>query len=100
MELTVIQLGNVLPTKTRDNPNQGRVSAPEGVATSLNCMEGGGREPHIPIQIEAHYPSGNQKNAIFGIGGVARTLTATDYKQPCSVLVPMPSEIQPLLGQG
>lgn len=89
------------PGTNRDNPNQGRVYAPEGVAPSLNCMEGGGREPHIPIQIEAHYPSGNQKNAIFGIGGgVARTLTATDYKQPCSVVVPMPSEIQALLRQG
>lgn len=88
------------PRTNRDNPNQGRVYAPEGAAPSLNCMEGGGREPHIPIQIEAHYPSGNQKNAIFGIGGVARTLTATDYKQPCSVVVPMSSEIQTRLAKG
>lgn len=56
-------------TSRRNNPNQNRVYDPKGISSALNCMEGGGREPHIPIQIEAHYPSGNQKNAIFGIGG-------------------------------
>jgi len=43
----VIQLGNVMPTATRDNPNQGRVYDPTGLAPCLNKMEGGGREPLI-----------------------------------------------------
>lgn len=43
----VKQIGNVMPTATRDNPNQGRVYDPIGLAPCLNKMEGGGREPLI-----------------------------------------------------
>ena len=43
----VRQVGNVMPTSTRDNPNQGRVYDPAGIAPCLNKMEGGGREPMI-----------------------------------------------------
>lgn len=43
----VRQIGNVMPTATRDNPNQGRVYSPTGLAPCLNKMEGGGREPMI-----------------------------------------------------
>jgi DNA (cytosine-5)-methyltransferase 1 len=43
----VKQIGNVMPTATRDNPNQGRVYDPDGLAPCLNKMEGGGREPMI-----------------------------------------------------
>ncbi|NBI63702.1 DNA cytosine methyltransferase [Clostridiales bacterium] len=43
----VKQIGNVMPTKTRDNPNQGRVYDTEGIAPCLNGMGGGGREPMI-----------------------------------------------------
>ena len=38
----VKQIGNVMPTATRDNPNQGRVYDPTGLAPCLNKMEGGG----------------------------------------------------------
>ena len=47
VEPTVKQIGNVMPTATRDNPNQGRVYNPTGLAPCLNKMEGGGREPLI-----------------------------------------------------
>ena len=43
----VIQIGNCMPKKTRDNPNQGRIYASEGVSPALNCMEGGNRQPMI-----------------------------------------------------
>jgi len=43
----VVQVGNCFPTQTRDNPNQGRVYATEGLSPSLNCMEGGNRQPMI-----------------------------------------------------
>lgn len=43
----VMQIGNCLPTQTRDNPNQGRIYASEGISPSLNCMEGGNRQPMI-----------------------------------------------------
>lgn len=40
-ENLIIWLGNVCPTKTRDNPNQGRVYSTDGVAPTLNSMLGG-----------------------------------------------------------
>lgn len=43
----IIQIGNVCPTKNRDNPNQGRVYDPLGISPSLNCKGGGNLEPHI-----------------------------------------------------
>jgi DNA (cytosine-5)-methyltransferase 1 len=46
-ELKVRQIGNVMPTTIRSNPNQGRVYDTRGIAPCLNKMEGGGREPLI-----------------------------------------------------
>ena len=43
----VVQIGNCMPTQTRDNPNQGRIYASEGISPALNCMEGGNRQPMI-----------------------------------------------------
>lgn len=43
----VVQIGNCMPTQTRDNPNQGRIYASKGISPSLNCMEGGNRQPMI-----------------------------------------------------
>ena len=47
-EPTVFQIGNCCPTKTRDNPNQGRIYATNGLAPALNCMGGGNRQPFVP----------------------------------------------------
>ena len=46
-EPQVKQIGNVCPTKTRKNPNQGRVYDKDGIAPSLTTMEGGNREPMV-----------------------------------------------------
>lgn len=43
----IIQIGNVCPTRTRANPNQGRVYDPKGISPALNCKGGGNLEPHI-----------------------------------------------------
>ena len=43
----VCQLGNVFPTKTRKNPNQGRVYDSRGIAPTINCMGGGVRSNDI-----------------------------------------------------
>ena len=37
----IIFLGNICPTRTRKNPNQGRVYSPEGIAPCLNTAGGG-----------------------------------------------------------
>ena len=41
------------------------------------------------IQYEAHYPSGGERSGICSIYGGARTLSATESKQPTSVLIPI-----------
>lgn len=46
-EPSVKQIGNCCPTKTRDNPNQGRIYDTEGIAPALNCMGGGNRQPFV-----------------------------------------------------
>lgn len=46
-EPEVKQIGNVCPTKTRDNPNQGRVYDTDGIAPTLTKMDGGNREPMV-----------------------------------------------------
>jgi DNA (cytosine-5)-methyltransferase 1 len=43
----VRQIGNCCPTKTRDNPNQGRIYDTEGISPALNCMGGGNRQPFV-----------------------------------------------------
>lgn len=48
--VAVKQIGNCCPTKTRDNPNQGRVYDTEGLSPALNCMGGGNREPHVVVK--------------------------------------------------
>lgn len=70
----VKQIGNVMPTATRENPNQGRVYDPDGLAPYLNKMEGGGREPLIIASMQAH--AGISDNGIcptitgaMGMGG-------------------------------
>lgn len=46
-EAEVKQIGNVCQTKTRENPNQGRVYDKDGIAPALTTMEGGNRQPMI-----------------------------------------------------
>lgn len=41
MQTKIIWLGNICPTKNRDNPNQGRVYAINGIAPCLNTIGGG-----------------------------------------------------------
>lgn len=52
-ECQIIWLGNVCPTKNRDNPNQGRVYAINGIAPCLNTIGGGNRQPMILVEGKA-----------------------------------------------
>lgn len=52
-EQKVKQIGNCCPTKTRDNPNQGRIYDTEGLSPALNCMGGGNRQPFVPVNKKA-----------------------------------------------
>lgn len=46
----VLQIGNCCPTKTRENPNQGRIYDTDGLAPCLNQMGGGNRQPFVTVR--------------------------------------------------
>lgn len=76
VETQVKQIGNVMPTATRDNPNQGRVYDPSGLAPCLNKMEGGGREPLIASGIYTGVSDEYQRGPL---NGLTRSLKANKY---------------------
>ena len=57
-ENSIFQIGK--QQSKRNNPNQNRVYATDGIAPCLNTMEGGGREPHIglPCFCDMNYGAG------------------------------------------
>lgn len=75
-ENSIQQLGNYLPTKTRDNPNQGRIYSKDGIAPCLNKMDGGGREPS-GVMIPIRYGS---QNTVKEEIDTALTLLSSDFK--------------------
>lgn len=48
--IKVEQIGRT-PRDNRDNPNDGRVYSPDGIASCLNSMGGGNREPQVPVPV-------------------------------------------------
>lgn len=48
----IVQLGNVTPTKTRANPNQGRVYDTRGLCPCLNSCGGGNLQPFIIVEVK------------------------------------------------
>lgn len=47
-ENKIIQLANIMPTATRENPNQGRIYDIRGIAPTITDVSGGGgRQPMI-----------------------------------------------------
>lgn len=87
MKNQVIQVGNMCPTKTRSNPNQGRVYDSDGIVPTLNCMGGGNREPRVilyntkPIEKCGDNMSTNE---ITMIGGLQKhQAPRTDGIYPC-----------------
>lgn len=41
----IVQVGNLLDKKNYNNPVRGRVYSVDGIASTVNAMTGGGREP-------------------------------------------------------
>lgn len=76
-EPEVKQLMNIMPTKTRDNPNQGRVYDVNGLAPTLTKMDGGNREPMVidEIKVVGNYmPSNHDASRVVDIDGIAPTV--------------------------
>ena len=70
-EPEVKQLMNIMPTKTRDNPNQGRVYDVDGLAPTLTKMDGGNREPFIVEERKTLWTD-TQRQMITDDGNVKR----------------------------
>lgn len=93
-ENSVCQIGNYLPTKTRDNPNQGRIYDSEGVSPCLNSMEGGGREPSVGIKvIGSTKPQLHSLEDVHSPDGIISCLTSRDYKCPKQVGIKIIGEV-------
>ena len=78
-EPQIKQLGNVFPTKTRDNPNQGRVYDENGLSPALTTMGGGNREPCICEGLQKVgniYPSGGQNGNVYCTDGISPTISS------------------------
>lgn len=87
----IIFLGNVFPTKTRKNPNQGRVYSSSGIAPCLNTTRGGNLQPMILIKtntklgydiaelgdsVNLEYPNSTTRRGRIG-KQVAQTITTS-----------------------
>lgn len=104
-EPCVKQIANLMPSKTRDNPNQGRLYDKEGLSPTLGAMQGGNRQPFITVReatkkgyaeaVEGDSINLEQPNSMTRRGrvghGVAQTLTTspqqavvTNEGLPCS----------------
>lgn len=94
-EPQVKQIGNVCPTKTRKNPNQGRVYDKDGIAPALTTMDGGNREPMVidEIKVVGNYmPSNHDASRVVDVDGIAPTVkenhgTVTAIAEPQVVKV-------------
>jgi DNA (cytosine-5)-methyltransferase 1 len=101
-EPEVKQLMNIMPTKTRDNPNQGRVYDTNGIAPTLTKMDGGNREPMVIDEIKVignYMPSNHDASRVVDIEGIAPTVkenhgTVTAIAEP-HILEPNTCLIQP-----
>jgi DNA (cytosine-5)-methyltransferase 1 len=49
----VRQIANLMPSKTRENPNQGRLYDKEGLSPTLGAMQGGNRQPFVVVGDES-----------------------------------------------
>lgn len=62
-----------------------RVYETDGLAPTVDTMEGGGRQPKIIARTDEH-----QKGGVYETEAVSPTITATNYKQPTQIAEPTP----------
>lgn len=74
-ENSVHQIGNYLRTKTRDNPNQGKIYDNIGIAPTLNQMNGGSREPCVGIKIIGKINT-SQDGLVHDVSGISQCQSA------------------------
>ncbi len=70
----VKQLGNCMPSKNRDNPNQGRIYSVSGLSPTITTMEGGNRQPMVIEEPNNVIIGSTQKHATVAYDGIVPTL--------------------------
>lgn len=96
IEPRIKQLGNMLPDNRKfTNQQRGRVYDPDGMAPTLNTMQGGGLvpkiiEPHANIIVRAGTIGKHETDEVLSVCGISKTLKATDYKNPVKIMVSEP----------
>lgn len=90
-QTAIKQVGNLLNTTSfGGNPQRGRVYSADGVAPTLTCSGGGNMQPKIiekpknKIQNFGNVSAYTNDNTVWETG-IARTLTASNYKHPQKV---------------
>lgn len=90
-QTAIKQVGNLLNTTSfGGNPQRGRVYSADGVSPTLTCSGGGGTQPKIiekpknKIQNFGNVSAYTNDNTVWETG-IARTLTASNYKHPQKV---------------
>lgn len=90
-QAAIKQVGNLLNTTSfGGNPQRGRVYSVDGVAPTLTCSGGGNMQPKIiekpknKIQNFGNVSAYTNDNTVWETG-IARTLTASNYKHPQKV---------------
>lgn len=93
----ILQIGNLIPDADRKftNPQTGRVYDPDGLAPTLNTMQGGGREPkiiepHANKIVRAGTIGKHETDEVLSVCGISKTLKATDYKNPVKIMASEP----------
>ena len=62
MQTDIKWIGNITPTKTRDNPNQGRVYDVNGICPTITNLSGGGNlQPMVIVHREENVTDGRTK---------------------------------------
>ena len=92
-QANIKQVGNIINTTSFDgNPQRGRVYSADGAAPTLTCSCGGGAQPKViekpknKIQNFGNVSAYTNDNTVWETG-IARTLTASDYKYPQKVAI-------------
>lgn len=92
-QTTIKQVGNIVNTTSfGGNPQRGRVYSADGAAPTLTCSCGGGAQPKVieksknKIQNFGNVSAYTNDNTVWETG-IARTLTASDYKHPQKVAI-------------
>lgn len=100
--MEVKQLGNIMPTGARENPNQGRAYDSTGLSPSISCMQGGNLQPMvINEQLSGTYEmpgkNYNQRNTVHGENAVCRTIIGGGHagNEPKVLVKNLPAVLTP-----